>query len=174
MNILRSTFKEIISYRGPLILQIDKYVGDDVHSFNEDPMNEQYDRNDLFHDSTTANDDQENQIRSDQLWAYLLSKSTTPCSEMTKVLAYVYSIPCSNAFAEGVFSHMKHAWTPSRNLLSTDTIAAELKIRLNSKMKCEDFYSFAQSQPELIKCAKSQQKYSHVKKRVLSTANREY
>ncbi len=92
---------------------------------------------------------------------------------MMKVLAFVYSIPCSNAFAEGVFSHMKHAWTPSRNPMSTETIATELKIRLNSKMKCKDFYSFAQSQPELINSAKSKQKYSYVKKRVLANANRE-
>ncbi len=92
---------------------------------------------------------------------------------MMKVLAFVYSIPCSNAFAEGVFSHMKHAWTPSRNPMSTETIATELKIRLNSKMKCKDFYSFAQSQPELINSAKSKQKYSYVKKRVLDNANRE-
>ena len=83
---------------------------------------------------------------------------------ITKILAYVYSIPCSNAFAEGVLNHMKPVWTLSRNLMSTETIAAELKRRLNSKVKCEDFYSFAQIQPELIKCANSKQKYTHIKK----------
>jgi len=176
MNILQSIFKEVSSYPESLCHQIQKYVGDNAYDFNGDIINDQYneseDEEDLFHKRTTEILEEENQIRSDQLWAYLLSKSTASCSQMTKVLAYVYSIPCSNAFAEGVFSHMKHAWTPNRNLMSTDTIAAELKIRLNSKMKCEDFYSFAQSQPELIKCAKSKQKYSHVKKRVLVTANR--
>ena len=44
---------------------------------------------------------------------------------------------------------------------------------LNSKKVCEDFYSFLQPQPELIKCANSKQKYSHRKKRVLTIANRE-
>ena len=44
---------------------------------------------------------------------------------------------------------------------------------LNSKRICEDFYSFLQSQPELIKCANSKQKYSHRKKRVLTIANGE-
>lgn len=157
--------------------QIQKYIGNDVHDFNGDIINDRYnesqDEEDFFHKATAENAEKDNQIRSDQLWAYLLSKSTTLCGEMRKVLAYIYSIPCSNAFVEGVFSHMRHAWTPSRNSMSTETIAAELKIRLNSKMKCEDFYSFAQSQPELIKCAKSKQKYSHVKKRVLVTVNRE-
>jgi hypothetical protein len=176
MNVLQTTFKQVNSYSEPLSCQIQKYVNDDAHDFNRiinDEYNESQDEEDLFHKSTTENHEKENEIRSDQLWAYILSKSPTVCNEMVKVLAYVYSIPCSNAFAEGVFSHMKHAWTPSRNLLSTDTIAAELKIRLNSKMKCEHFYSYAQCQPELIKCAKSKQKYSHVKKRVLVTANRE-
>ncbi|CAF3300814.1 unnamed protein product [Rotaria sp. Silwood2] len=177
LNILQSTFKEVDSYREPLSDQIRKYIGDDAHNFSGDIINDQnnesQDEEDLFHKPTIEIHEKENQIRSDQLWAYLLTESTTLCSEMTKVLAYVYSIPCSNAFAEGVFSHMKHAWTPSRNSMSTETIATELKIRLNSKIKCEDFYSFAQSQPELIKSAKSKQKYSYVKKRVLANANRE-
>ena len=47
------------------------------------------------------------------------------------------------------------------------------KIMLNSKRICEDFYSFLQSQPELIKCANSEHKYSHMEKRVLNIANRE-
>ena len=44
---------------------------------------------------------------------------------------------------------------------------------LKSKRICEDFYSFLQSQPELIKYANSKQKYNHRKKRVLIIANRE-
>ena len=76
----------------------------------------------------------------------------------------VYSIPCLNAFVESVFSHMKSLWTTSRNLMVNESIAAELKIRLNSTMTCKDFFSFAQTQPQLIKCAKSQQKYSFEKK----------
>ena len=48
--------------------------------------------------------------------------------------------PCSNAFVEGVFSHMKSAWTASRNSMVNETIAAELKIRLNNTKKCGDFF----------------------------------
>ena len=51
-----------------------------------------------------------------------------------------YSIPCSNAFTEGVFNHMKHAWTPSRNSMAVETVAAELQIRLNCQMKCNDVF----------------------------------
>ncbi len=42
-----------------------------------------------------------------------------------KVLVNVYSIFCSNAFAKGIFSHMKQAWSLSKNLMSIETIAAE-------------------------------------------------
>ncbi len=51
-----------------------------------------------------------------------------------KKLTSKYLIPCSNAFTEGVFSHMKHSWTASRNSMLSEIGAAELKIRLNCKM----------------------------------------
>ena len=100
-----------------------------------------------------------------------IDKGVKPQFEMHKIISYVYSIPCSNAFVEAVFSHMKSAWTASRNSMVNETIAAELKIRLNSTMACEDFFSFAQTQPQLIKCAKSQQKYSFEKKRATFSVN---
>ncbi len=106
-------------------------------------------------------------IRPDQLWAYLIRKKTTNCEQMKNLLSYVYSIPCSNAFTEGVFSHMKHSWTASRNSMSSETVAAELQIRLNCKMKCSDFFALVQNEPELIRCARSSQKYSHIKKTLL-------
>ena len=29
--------------------------------------------------------------------------------EITKLISFIYSIPCSNAFTEDVLNHMKHA-----------------------------------------------------------------
>ncbi len=51
---------------------------------------------------------------------------------------------------------MKHSWTASRNSMLGETVAAELKIRLNCKMKCNEFFTFVQNEPELIRCARSQ------------------
>jgi len=34
---------------------------------------------------------------------------TTNYQEIIKLISFIYSIPCSNAFTEGVFNHMKHA-----------------------------------------------------------------
>lgn len=62
---------------------------------------------------------------------------------------------------------MKHAWIASRNPMSTATVAAELQIRLNCKMKYTDFFRFVQNESDLIKCARKSEKYSHIKKNLL-------
>ncbi|CAM4915320.1 unnamed protein product [Rotaria socialis] len=108
--------------------------------FNNDICNESHDEDNLIHKSTTENHEREVEFRSNQFWAFLLVKSKPMCIEMYKIISYVYSIPCSNAFVEGVFSQRKSAWTASRNLTVNETIAAELKIRFNSTMTCEDFF----------------------------------
>jgi hypothetical protein len=46
----------------------------------------------------------------------------------------------------------------------SETISAQLKIRLNYNMTCNDFCTFVQNQPELIKCGRSKEKQSHIKK----------
>ena len=64
----------------------------------------------FFHKTTTSKyTDNHHRIRSDQLWAYVISRTETKCPELTKLVAFVYSILCSNAFAEGIFSDRKHA-----------------------------------------------------------------
>jgi len=73
-------------------------------------------------------------------------------NEITKLVSYVYSIPCFNAFREDVFSHIKHSWTASRNSMLSENIAAELKI----------------NEPELIKQVRSKEKDSHIKKKTCS------
>jgi hypothetical protein len=157
---LQTTFKEIVSYRESLFVQIQKYVG----GRNFDETGETDDEEEVFHKTSTPNHQHNHpQVRPDQLWAYLISK-TTNCQEIKKLITFVYSIPCSNAFTEGVFNHMKYAWTPSRNLMLVETVAAELKIRLNCQMKCNEFFSFVQSEKELIKYARSTDKYNLTKK----------
>jgi hypothetical protein len=79
-------------------------------------------------------------------------------------ISSVYSIPCSNVFTEDVFNHMKHAWTPNRNSVLVETVDAELQIRLSCRMKCNEFFSFVQNEPELIKCARRTEKYNYTKK----------
>ncbi|CAF4037025.1 unnamed protein product [Rotaria sordida] len=165
---LQTTFKKVTSYREPLYVQIQKHVGNNNFIFDdteETHEEETHEEETLIHKTTTSNDEYNHpKIRPDQLWAYLISKTTPNCQEIIKLLSFVYSIPCSNAFTEGVFNHMKLAWTPSRNSMNVETVAAELQIRLNCKLKCYDFFSFVQTESDLIKCARGTQKYSFKKK----------
>ena len=111
MNILQLKFKEWNSYREPLSRQISQYINNDsrhmYEEFNNDICNESDNEDNLIHKSTIENHEREMEFRSDQFWAFLLVKSKPMCIEMHKIISYVYSIPCSNAFVEGVFSHMK-------------------------------------------------------------------
>ncbi|CAM4792171.1 unnamed protein product [Rotaria magnacalcarata] len=75
--------------------------------FNNDICNESHDEDNLIHKPATENHEREVEFRSDQFWAFLLVKSKPMCIEMYKIISYVYSIPCSNAFVDGVSSQRK-------------------------------------------------------------------
>ncbi len=46
---------------------------------------------------------------------------------------------------------MKHLYNDKRNRMSTELIAAELNIRLNSSLSCTEIYDFLISKLELLK-----------------------
>ncbi len=45
-------------------------------------------------DISSANNQNENSIRSDQLWAYLLNISPNSTPNFKKIICFVFSIPC--------------------------------------------------------------------------------
>uniref|UniRef100_A0A8C1YIY5 HAT C-terminal dimerisation domain-containing protein n=1 Tax=Cyprinus carpio TaxID=7962 RepID=A0A8C1YIY5_CYPCA len=59
----------------------------------------------------------------DRMWAYFFSKATES-TELLKVVAFVFSIPVSNAYAERVFSHMEDVWSDKRNAM----VKSELQV----------------------------------------------
>jgi hypothetical protein len=106
------------------------------------------------------------EIRPDQLWAMLLSVKPTPSPNLHKFICFLFSIPCSNAYVESVFSKLKHLYDDKRNRMSTELIRAELQIRLNSSLRCTQAYEYFLSKPELLKLVYSSQKYSFKKQRI--------
>ena len=48
--------------------------------------------------------------------------------------------------------------------MTADIVAAELKMRLNSQIKCDEFFKFAQNQPELITADGGAEKCSYMKR----------
>lgn len=89
----------------------------------------------------------------DRKWAYFFSKATES-TELLKVIAFVFSIPVSNAYAERVFSHMEDVWSDKRNRLSVAMVKSELQVRLNFKLSCTEFKTFTEEQKPLIAAAK--------------------
>jgi hypothetical protein len=57
-----------------------------------------------------------------------------------------------------VFSTRKHLYNDKRNRMSTELIAAELKIRLNSSLSCTEIYGFLLSKLELLELIHSNEK----------------
>lgn len=66
---------------------------------------------DIAYDHASVNE----YIQSDQLWSYLLNIKPN----MKLVVAYAFSILCSNALVETIFSHMNHLWSDYRNRIGT-------------------------------------------------------
>ena len=59
---------------------------------------------------------------------------------LRKVSAYIFSIPCSNAHTERVFSMMTTAWRNERNLLEVENVEAKLQICINFTDQCTEIY----------------------------------
>jgi hypothetical protein len=100
------TFKKVIFYREPLFIQKQKYIADhDVEKqILDEKLNASDDDEQFFHKTTIHHQ----KIRSDRLWAFLIEKTTIECDEIRKLVPYVYSITCFNAFTEGIFSYINH------------------------------------------------------------------
>ena len=72
----------------------------------------------------------------------LLSIKPTPSLNLHKLICFLFSIPCSNTFVEGVFSVMKHLYDDKRNPMSMKLVAAKLKIRFNLFLSCTEIFNF--------------------------------
>ena len=124
-------------------------TNDNVNDLNE---------HDLSHKQQQLPDSDES-IRCDQLWAFLLSVNGNSTPNMKMLLCYLFSIPCSNAYVESIFSHMKHSWNDYRNNMDIGLVAAKLQIRLNCSYSCNSFHQFLLSQPKLLKKIRTNEKY---------------
>ena len=96
----------------------------------------------------------------------MLLLSLTSSSNLKKLLCFLFSIPCSNAYVESVFSQMKNLVNDKRNCMTTELVSAELKIRLNATLPCADMYKYILSNQDLLKAIRSDEKYTFKKRYV--------
>lgn len=95
-------------------------------------------------------------------WHKIFKSENLP--NLSKLYAFMSSVPVSNASTERVFSQMGATWTDKRNKLSIEHVKAEIQIKANFQMTCEEFYKFVSKEKNILKAAKSSSKYVLSKK----------
>ena len=71
-----------------------------------------------------------------------------------------FSIPPSNACVERVFSFMGNIWREELNQLLPETVKAELQIKINYNLSCEEFYHSIKNNNKLLAACISNKKYT--------------
>ena len=92
-------------------------------------------------------------------WVKFFATQQPDDTQLLRLVSFVLSIPVSNANCERVFSIMNALWTNSRNKLNFNLVKAELMMKMNFHMSCNEFYDFISKDKDLLKAAKSQKKY---------------
>ncbi|CAF1396996.1 unnamed protein product [Rotaria sp. Silwood1] len=155
---VKSVFKTLLDQPVSLFDQVQAFIRkqNDISKINN-CVDEKEDDDD---DHLTTN----KIVRSDQLWMFLFSITESP--NFKKLICFLYSLPCSNAFVESVFSQMKHLLNDRRKRMTNELVSAELKIRFNSTLSCTEMYKYILCNQDLLKAIKSDEKYTFKKKRI--------
>ncbi|CAF0880118.1 unnamed protein product, partial [Rotaria sordida] len=149
---LKLTFEAIKKKEVPLIDQIQFFLsnaaGKEIHNSSTTTIRQTEVDEEVEEEPTKV-------IRSDQSWAMLLAINATLTPNMKKLISFLYSIPASNAYVEGIFSEMKHLLNDFHNRMTSDSVAAELQIRRNGFLSCTDMHKYLLSQKELLEAISS-------------------
>jgi hypothetical protein len=90
-------------------------------------------------------------------WLYILAQ-TKELPNITNLISFILSIPCTTAYVERIFSIMTNKWTDTRNRASTELIKSELCISLNFDMSCLEFYNYALGDQKLLSESQNEKK----------------
>lgn len=102
---------------------------------------------------------------------FFKSCKTEECfSELLIITEFFFAIPAHNANTERVFSLMQSQWTKERSKWMVDSVTGILFVQHNFKhMSCKDFYTYINTQPNLLKAISSSEKYSWAQTQTQST-----
>ena len=95
-------------------------------------------------------------------WVKFFATQQPEDTQLLRLVSFVLSILVSNANCERVCldynSIMNVLWINSRNRLNFNLVKAELMMKMNFHMSCNEFYEYISKDKDL-KAAKSQEKY---------------
>ena len=100
----------------------------------------------------------ENQTPMD-MWEKICKNYPDLLPNLTSVLGFIFSIPVTNAFCERVFSLMENYWSDDRAQSGVTLIKSEIQVKTNFSMTCQQFYTFCIKNKQLLKNARSTDKY---------------
>lgn len=89
--------------------------------------------------------------------------SLTDSPDFKKLICFLYSLPCSNAYVESAFSQMKHLVNDRRNRMTTEFVSVQLKISLYSTLSCTELYKYVLDNEDLLRVIKLSEKYTFKK-----------
>ena len=92
-------------------------------------------------------------------WVKFFATQQPDNTQLLCLVSFVLSIPVSNANWERMLSIINALWTNSRNRFNFDLVKAELIMKMNFHMLCNEFYEFISKDKDLFQGAKSQGKY---------------
>lgn len=97
-------------------------------------------------------------LKTAERWAVLLKNKNIFL--IAKIINVVFSIPCSNAFCERVFSLMNAQWTDERNRLHLETVTATLGVCINSNnIDCAQMADFLSKEDNIQQLLSTSLKY---------------
>ena len=144
-------------------LDLERKLEHNILIYISKTLNLLIDEDKLFDECNTINDliplinNQYKELSHDKKWCKLLESYDAP--NMLKIVESVLIIPIGNQYVERTFSIMNNIWKDERNRLSVNLVKAELCVKLNYSMSCQEFYYYVKDNQELLNLVKSQKKY---------------
>lgn len=106
---------------------------------------------------------EENNVTFDQRWVECfqnLAKNNIPFNHISKIVAYILSLPGTSASVERLFSIINDVWSTEKTRLDIKTLRDILYVRYNIKMSCLEFFNFIKNQSEILEQIGSTDKYA--------------
>lgn len=106
---------------------------------------------------------EENNVTFDQRWVECFqhfAKNNIPFNHISKIVAYILSLPGTSASVERLFSLINDVWSTEKTRLDINTLRDILYVRYNIKMSCLEFFNFIKNQSEILEQIGSTDKYA--------------